>query len=163
MTLLFSFPLWPEDSLFKITDKKIDQELYIIENPRCGGIVTFEGIVRNHNEGLKVKSLEYQAYEAMALKEGVKIVEHVKKEFDIEDAICVHRAGHLAIGELAVWVYVAAEHRGEAFKACEYIIDQVKFTVPIWKREHYLDKDPVWVACHHCKEYHAKRERSLGV
>ena len=119
-------------------------------NARVGGVVTFEGKVRNHNEGLDVNSLEYQAYESMAVKEGQKIVTKALEHFDVVDVYCVHRVGHLKIGEMAVWVVALAEHRGEAFRACEYVIDTVKKTVPIWKREHYVAQDAEWVACHKC-------------
>jgi molybdopterin synthase catalytic subunit len=119
-------------------------------NARVGGVVTFEGKVRNHNEGLQVNSLEYQAYESMAINEGQKITEKAMKHFDVVDVYCVHRVGHLKIGEMAVWVVALAEHRAEAFKVCEYIIDTVKKTVPIWKREHYVAKEAKWIACHKC-------------
>ena len=129
-------------------------------SPKVGGIVTFEGTVRNHNEGYKVSSLEYQCYEEMAQKEGELIVSESLKKFDIEQAFCIHRMGHLKIGEMAVWVYAAAAHRGQAFLACQYIIDEVKGRVPIWKKEHYLNKDPQWVACHQCHEHFENNERT---
>jgi molybdopterin synthase catalytic subunit len=139
--------------MFKITDKVIDESVSV--SPRAGARVIFDGIVRNHNDGLDVSSLEYQAYEEMAVKEGLKIVEEAKLKFEVISAYCVHRVGHLQIGDIAVWVEVYSEHRKEAFLACQYIIDEVKLRVPIWKREHYVDKDPEWIACHRCASAHS--------
>lgn len=127
-----------------------------------GGIVSFQGTVRNHNEGHKVKSLEYESYTEMANKVGEKIVADAKEKFDIVDAVCVHRVGHLAIGDTAVWVYAFSHHRREAFEACQYIIDTVKDVVPIWKKEHYVDKDPEWVACHRCAEHAHENHQHHG-
>lgn len=121
--------------------------------PQAGAAVTFEGRVRNHNEGHNVTSLEYQCYESMAIKEGNKILKETFEKFNIINAICVHREGHLQISDIAVWIKVYSKHRKEAFEACQYIIDKVKLRVPIWKKEHYIDKDPEWVACHRCMEH----------
>ena len=119
----------------------------------AGGYTSFEGWVRNLNEGKKVLRLEYQSYEVLAIKEGQKIVQEALEKFDITKARCVHRVGQLELGQLAVWIGVSAEHRGPAFEACQYIINQVKIRVPIWKREHYVDEDPQWVECHHCAKH----------
>lgn len=123
-----------------------------ITRPENGAAVIFEGMVRNHNEGKGVTSLEYQAYASMAEKVGSKIVDDAKKKFNITNAVCIHSTGHLQVGDIAVWVIATSHHRKDSFLACEYIIDQVKRLVPIWKREHYLDGAPEWVACHHCCE-----------
>ena len=136
--------------MFKISSTSIEKyrnEIY--HTPECGGIVTFEGRVRNHNEGNSVDSLEYESYESLALKEGEKIIIEAKKKFNILEAFSVHRIGHLQIGDLAIWILVTAKHRGEAFSACQYIIDEIKTRLPIWKKEHYLDKnnEPQWVFC----------------
>ena len=124
-----------------------------LEDPRAGAIVFFEGKVRNHNEGHQVNSLEYQCYESMAVKEGRKIVEEALKKFDIHNAYCVHREGHLQITDSAVWVGACSSHRAEAFEACQYIIDEVKARVPMWKKEHYVDRPAEWVECHRCAEH----------
>ena len=121
-----------------------------LENPACGACVTFEGLIRNHNEGRAVLRLEYEAYGALAVREGEAIVREARAKFRIEEAACVHRTGMLEIGEMAVWVGVSSAHRGEAFKACAYIIDTVKQRVPIWKREHYADGTDEWVNCAQC-------------
>lgn len=143
--------------MFEMTNQPIiaDTTQERFSMPLAGALVTFEGRVRNHNEGLDVTSLEYQSYEEMAVKVGEKIVQIAKESFDIVDAYCVHRVGHLAIEDIAVWVVVASKHRREAFEACQYIIDTVKHEVPIWKKEHYVEKEPVWVNCHRCAEGHS--------
>jgi molybdopterin synthase catalytic subunit len=115
----------------------------------AGGFVSFEGWVRNHNEGKAVSGLSYEVYENLAVKEGQKIVEEAKVRFEILDAVVIHRSGDLGIGEMAVWIGVTAHHRDAAFVACRYLIDEVKKRVPIWKRESYLDGSGQWVACHH--------------
>jgi sulfur-carrier protein adenylyltransferase/sulfurtransferase len=121
-----------------------------LADPTCGGYTSFEGLVRNHNEGMSVRHLEYEAFEPLAVKEGERIVAEAIKRFGIERAACVHRIGDLAIGEMAVWVGASARHRDEAFRACRYIIDEVKHRVPIWKKEHYENGDSGWVNCERC-------------
>ena len=116
-----------------------------LQNSAAGALATFEGWVRDHSEGRAILQLEYQAYEALANKEGMRIIDETKRRFDILDAKCVHRVGSLDIGELAVWVGVSAVHRTSAFQACEHIINQVKRRVPIWKKEFYEDGDSGWV------------------
>ena len=112
---------------------------------RAGACTTFEGWVRDHNDGRAVLRLDYQAYAPLAQSEGERIIEEARGQFAIDEARCVHRAGALAIGDLAVWVGVSAAHRGAAFDACRYIIDEVKRRVPIWKNEHYADGESGWL------------------
>ena len=121
-----------------------------LADPACGGYAAFEGWVRDHNEGARVRQLEYEAFEALAVREGERIVAEAIARFGVTRAACVHRLGDLAVGELAVWVGVSAPHRAEAFLACRYIIDEVKHRLPIWKKEHYLDGDSGWVNCERC-------------
>jgi molybdopterin/thiamine biosynthesis adenylyltransferase/molybdopterin synthase catalytic subunit/rhodanese-related sulfurtransferase len=116
----------------------------------CGGFAAFEGWVRNHNEGHAVTRLEYEAFAELAEKEGARIVEEARAKFGVTRAACVHRVGSLALEDVAVWVGVSAAHRDEAFRACRYIIDEVKHRVPIWKKEHYLNGDSGWVNCERC-------------
>ncbi len=111
----------------------------------AGACVTFEGWVRSRNEGLPVLSLEYEAYIPLAEKEGARILAEARGKFDILGAVCVHRIGVLQIGEGAVWVGVASEHRGAAFEACRYIIDETKARVPIWKKEFYEGGATAWI------------------
>jgi len=113
----------------------------------AGACVTFEGWVRNENEGRSVTRLDYEGYEAVATKEGEKVLAEAREKFGLARAVCVHRVGSLAIGDLAVWVGVSAGHRGEAFNACRYIIDEIKHRLPIWKKEHYAEGDSGWINC----------------
>jgi adenylyltransferase/sulfurtransferase len=137
---------------FSFTREKIDEAALRTQllDPTAGGYASFEGWVRNHNEGFAVRHLEYEAFEPLAIKEGECIVAEAIKRFGVEHAACVHRIGNLAIGEMAVWVGVSARHRAEAFAACRYIIDEVKHRVPIWKKEHYENGDSGWVNCERC-------------
>jgi molybdopterin synthase catalytic subunit len=121
-----------------------------LEHPGCGGFAVFEGWVRDESEGERVTHLEYEAFEALALREGACILGEARTRFGVTRAACEHRLGDLAIGEVAVWVGVSAPHRDEAFSACRYIIDEVKRRVPIWKKEHYESGDSGWVNCERC-------------
>jgi molybdopterin synthase catalytic subunit len=110
----------------------------------AGAYASFEGWVRDHNEGRAVRGLAYEAYAALAEAEGAKVLEEARAKFAIFEVACVHRVGELALGELAVWVGVSAAHRDAAFAACRYVIDEVKARVPIWKRESYADGEALW-------------------
>ncbi|MDH4165459.1 MAG: ThiF family adenylyltransferase [Gammaproteobacteria bacterium] len=123
-----------------------------LADPACGGYATFEGWVRDHNEGRAVHRLEYEAYAALAEREGERIVAEAIARYGVQHAACVHRIGDLGLGEMAVWVGVSSRHRAEAFAACRYIIDEVKHRVPIWKKEHYVDGDSGWVNCERCAQ-----------
>ena len=116
----------------------------------AGACVTFEGWVRNHHGGEAVAALEYEAYEPVAEAEGTRILEEATSRFEVVTAFGRHRTGKLAIGDCAVWVGVCAAHRGAAFDACRYIIDQIKVRLPIWKKEHYVNGDSGWVNCERC-------------
>lgn len=118
-----------------------------LADPRAGACVTFEGWVRNHADGRPVLALDYEAFGELAEREGARIVAEARQKFDVLALACVHRTGALKIGDLAVWVGVAAAHRGAAFDACRYVIDEAKARVPIWKKEHYADGSSEWVNC----------------
>ena len=137
---------------FRFTDAAIDTEAARREllDRGAGGYVSFEGWVRDHNEGQEVARLEYEAFQALALKEGDRILAEALQQFPIKHALCIHRVGSLDLTEMAVWVGVSAAHRGEAFDACRFIIDEVKHRVPIWKKEHYRSGDSGWVNCERC-------------
>ena len=120
-----------------------------LQRPGCGGFCVFEGWVRETNEGREVSGLDYEAYNELAISEGERIIDEAVQRFSIADARCVHRIGSLAVGDTAVWIGVVSPHRDEAFRACRYIIDQVKMRLPIWKKEHYLVGESSWVACSH--------------
>ena len=119
----------------------------------AGGYAAFDGWVRNHNEGRAVERLEYEAYEPLAISEGEKIIAEANELYPFVKAAFVHRTGLLEIGDVAVWVGVAARHRDEAFKACRYIIDELKVRLPIWKKEHYTDGHSGWVNCERCAQH----------
>lgn len=128
-----------------------------LEDVRCGGAVFFEGRVRDHNEGRAVERLEYEAYEPLSIKEGETILEEARSRWSFQRAACIHRAGVLELGEIAVVVGVVSAHRDEAFQAARYIIDEIKLRLPIWKREHYVDGERSWVNCQRCGQAHADR------
>lgn len=133
--------------MFEITPDPIDPATLrrALAADAAGAFVAFEGWVRDHNGGRAVALLEYEAYAALAVSEGEAILEEAAERFAVEAVHAVHRTGRLAIGDLAVWVGVSAAHRGAAFDACRYVIDEVKARVPIWKREHYADGSVEWV------------------
>jgi molybdopterin synthase catalytic subunit len=116
----------------------------------AGAYASFEGWIRNENEGQQVLRLEYEAYGPLCIREGEKIISEVKAWLPILHAECVHRTGLLEIGDCAVWVGVSSPHRDEAFEACRHIIDQVKVCLPIWKKEYYADGHSDWVNCERC-------------
>jgi len=138
--------------MFQLTDKPIDPRALCdtVQDPSAGGFVSFEGWVRNHHQGRDVTSLEYEAFPALAQKEGNRILAKITSQHDIVAASCTHRTGHLQLGEIAICVVVSAAHRDAAFTACRAIIDSIKSTVPIWKKEHYADGTAEWVKCHAC-------------
>ena len=122
----------------------------LVSDKTSGAYVAFEGWVRNHNDGRRVLHLEYEAHERLGVKEGERIIHEAEKQFGIGTVYCVHRLGKLEISDIAVIVGVSAPHRGEAFEACRYIIDEVKHRVPIWKKEYYADGNSGWVNCERC-------------
>lgn len=133
------------DLMFELTYEPIEPRSTIV--PGAGGFVTFEGKVRNRHRGREVVELEYEAYSPMAVSEGQKLIQEAVQKFDLLTAMTIHRLGRLKIGDTAVWIEVGAAHRHEAFLGCEYIIDELKKRVPIWKKEHYLEGDSGWIGC----------------
>jgi molybdopterin synthase catalytic subunit len=136
--------------MFRLSTTPLDPAALARElgDPGAGALVTFEGRVRNQHDGRPVTALEYEAFAGLAEREGAQVLAEARTKFPLLAAVCVHRTGHLEIGELAVWVGVAAAHRGPAFDACRYVIDEVKARVPIWKKEHFADGSPAgWVNC----------------
>lgn len=110
----------------------------------AGAVVTFDGVVRDHARGKAVTSLEYQCYEGMARKQLERLRLQALEKWPLEAASIVHRVGHLQIGDSSVFIAVSSAHRGEAFEACRWIIDTLKTSVPIWKKEHYQDGE-TWI------------------
>jgi len=148
-----------------VTDQSIDPDALRdkLIDAAAGAYVSFEGWIRNVNEGRRVMRLEYEAYEPIAVSEGQRVVEEAITKFAVLQARCVHRTGMLEIGECAVWVGVTSGHRDEAFQACRYIIDEVKVRLPIWKKEHYVDGNSGWVNCERCATHgHKHKDIAAG-
>ena len=134
--------------MLELTDKTIlvgDLSLRL-ENLGAGALASFEGRVRNHHLGRKVKALEYEAAPLLAQKEFRRIVESTLVNSDILDVLCVHRLGRLEVGETAIWLGVLAPHRAEAFAACEHLMSELKKRLPIWKKEFFEDGTASWVS-----------------
>ncbi len=136
------------------TEIKISGEVLNISNcinwvmsEACGGINAFIGTVRNQTKDKMVTRLEFEAYETMALSEMHKIAKEAFQEYNVDKILIHHRTGILFPGDIPVIIVVAAAHRDAAFMACRYIIDTLKKTVPIWKKEIFEDGE-VWVAAH---------------
>lgn len=134
---------------FRLSTDPIDPTAlaHALLDVRAGAYVEFQGWVRNYNEGRSVESLDYEAYPALAEKEGSRILTEAASRFALLGAGCVHRVGALRLGDMAVWVGVTSAHRGAAFEACRWIIDETKARVPIWKKEHYLGGTTQWINC----------------
>lgn len=137
----------PAGIRFSLTDQPIAIPALAAElaDPAAGALVTFDGCVRNHNDGRTVYQLEYQAYPALALATGRNILIEEAARHGLLRAVAVHRTGPLAIGESAVWVGVAAAHRGAAFDAARAIMERLKYDLPVWKKETYSDGTSEWV------------------
>jgi molybdopterin synthase catalytic subunit len=135
--------------MIKISNKKLDVQdaISMVSDPGCGGLNVFIGTVRNQTKGRNVLKLEFEAYEPMAEKEMTKIVLEAKSKWGIKEMAIYHRTGLLEIGEIAVIIASSAPHRGDSFAACQYAIDTLKQTVPIWKKEIFEDGE-VWVSAH---------------
>lgn len=117
----------------------VQEALDFIQSPECGGQVIFSGTVRNHTQQRAVLKLFYECYEAMAISEMEKIAAQVKEKWAIQKLAMLHAVGDKYPGDIAVVIAVASAHRGIAFDACEYVIDTLKETVPIWKKEFFAD------------------------
>ncbi|MEO8614897.1 MAG: molybdenum cofactor biosynthesis protein MoaE [Luteolibacter sp.] len=132
---------------FSLVDHAIDCPSLAAElvDPAAGAVVTFDGRVRDHNDGRLVSHLEYQAYPALVVSTGQKILEEECARYGILRARASHRTGPLAIGEAAVWLGVASAHRGPAFDAARAIMERLKYELPIWKKEIYADGHTEWV------------------
>lgn len=118
-----------------------------VMSPDSGGIDVFIGTVRNATKGRVVLKLEFEAYKPMAIKEMQKVSQQTLERWPVQKVLIHHRIGTLQIGEVPVIIAVSAAHRDAAFEACRYIIDTLKQTVPIWKKEFFEDGE-VWVAAH---------------
>lgn len=135
--------------MIEITDQPIDVQNIITtaSKKEAGAINTFIGTVRNSTSGNKVIRLEYEAYEPMAVSEIQKIMDQASEHWKLTGYAVSHRVGILTPGEIAVVVAVSTPHRKDSFAACQFIIDTLKQTVPIWKREFFENGDE-WVSAH---------------
>lgn len=133
-----------------ITTENIDpgDVLARVGRPEDGAVAFFAGVVRNENQGRPVSGMEYEGYDEMAGKELAAIVGEAAERAGGGRVAAVHRLGRLAIGEVSVAIAVSAPHRAEAFDAARYIIEEIKKRLPVWKREHYLDRDAEWLEGH---------------
>lgn len=125
------------EPLILITREALDRNALVaaVTHPGAGGIVVFEGVVRDNARGKQVRYLEYDVYPEMAIQQIRAIVAEAQQHWGVQHAAVAHRIGRLEIGEASVIIVVATPHRAEAFEACRYIIDTLKATVPIWKKE----------------------------
>lgn len=137
----------PASIRFSLTEEPIDPIVLaeLLHDHSAGAEVTFDGRVRDHSAGHSVSHLEYQAYPALALATGQRILTEEAERFDIVRAMAVHRTGALQIGESAVWVGVSSAHRGAAFDAARAIMERIKYELPIWKKQTYADGRTEWV------------------
>jgi molybdopterin synthase catalytic subunit len=133
--------------VFAIVKTPIDMASLVqdVQEHACGGVVTFAGVVRERSDDDRhVTGLSYEAHEQMAIAEFERIAGEASDRFGPCRIAVQHRVGELRVGEIAVGVAVASAHRGEAFDACEYVIDELKRRAPIWKKEHYADGSANW-------------------
>ncbi|MEE9144560.1 MAG: molybdenum cofactor biosynthesis protein MoaE [Candidatus Binatia bacterium] len=132
--------------MFRVTQKAINlQELVeYVTDPEAGAIATFIGTTRNNNEGRKVISLDYEAYPEMAEKELARLGEEAKIKWNIQRMAIVHRIGPVQITEPSVIIAVSAAHRSDAFEACRFAIEEIKKSIPIWKKE-IFEGGEVWI------------------
>ena len=135
----------PAVSRAAIVREPIDTQKILgqIKRPEDGAAIAFEGIVRNNTKGRQTLYLDYEAYEDMALKQMEGLAEEALERFQVRDVALVHRLGRLQIGETSVLIVVASAHRGAAYEASRWLIDTLKRTVPIWKKEYFVD-GAVW-------------------
>lgn len=138
-----------ERTSIKITTEKLDLTACydFVTDPTCGGIAAFVGTVRNATQNKEVIQLEFSTYKPMALKEMQKIADSALEQFSIQKIAIHHAEGMLQIGAIPVIITAAAPHRKDAFLACQFAIDTLKETVPIWKKEYFQDGE-VWVNAH---------------
>jgi len=131
--------------LIEITDSSIDSESIVagIKAGSDGAVCVFDGIVRDNTRGRPTLYLDYEAYREMALEQMHRLAGEAVEQFGVRDVAVVHRLGRLAVGETSVLIVVASAHRAAAFDACRWLIDTLKRTVPIWKRETFAD-GTVW-------------------
>ncbi len=122
----------------------VEEAIRSVLTPASGAVDVFIGTTRDHAAGRSVRSLDYEAHETMALREVEKIVVVARERWKVSGIAVIHRLGRVDVGEASVVIAVSAAHRAEAFDACRYVIDTLKQTVPIWKREEFTDGTSEW-------------------
>jgi molybdopterin synthase catalytic subunit len=139
-----------KEALFAVTREPLDagRLTSLVRRDESGAVAVFLGVARNESEGRRVVALEYDAYPEMAARKLRAVADEARARWPITGMAIHHRIGRLAIGEASLVVAVSAGHRREAFAACEYAVDRVKQTVPIWKKEIWADGEGAWVAGH---------------
>ncbi|MBV8693968.1 MAG: molybdenum cofactor biosynthesis protein MoaE [Ktedonobacteraceae bacterium] len=132
--------------LVQLTREPLDRDALVaaVSHPSVGGIVVFEGVVRDNARGKQVRYLEYDVYQEMAELQIRSIIAEARQHWGVEHVAVAHRFGRMEVGEASVIIAVSSPHRAEAFEACRYIIDSLKTTVPIWKKEVAIDGEE-WV------------------
>ena len=132
--------------MFRLTEKslRLEELIEFVTDPEAGAIATFIGTTRNNNDGRKVIALDYDAYPEMAEKELARLGEEAKNKWPICRMAIVHRIGPVQITEPSVMIAVSAAHRDAAFAACRFAIEEIKRTVPIWKKEVY-EGGEIWI------------------
>ena len=135
--------------MIKISDQPIDIQACIdaVQSERAGAIDVFIGTVRNHNNAKEVVRLEFETYDAMAVKKMKELAKQAHERWDIEKIVMIHRKGILQIGDVAVVIAVSTPHRVASFEACQWLIDTLKTVVPIWKKEIY-ESGEEWLEAH---------------
>ncbi len=135
--------------MIEITDQPIQVQscMDAVQSERAGAVDVFIGTVRNHNKNKEVIRLEFEAFDAMAVKKMKELAEEASRRWPVEKIAIVHRKGILEIGDIAVVIAVATPHRKDAFDACRWVIDTLKEVVPIWKKEMYENGEE-WLEAH---------------
>jgi molybdopterin synthase catalytic subunit len=133
--------------MFNITERPLDRIELVddVATPAAGAVVTFEGRVRNKNNDRSVTALSYTAYPELAEHVATNIQREAKEKFSIQKVTILQRCGKLVVGECSIRVAVSAAHRKAAFRAGEWIIDEIKKRLPVWKKEHYADGSDAWI------------------
>lgn len=133
----------------------LEQAYQLANDAQNGAVVVMSGTVRDNTEGRPVESLEYQAYEPMAIQVFQQIAAQIQAQWPgVKRVVIHHRIGQLRVGEISVLVAVGSPHRAEAFAACQYGIDTLKHNAPIWKKEHWADGSSSWVSIAACEDQH---------
>ncbi|MEM9567343.1 MAG: molybdenum cofactor biosynthesis protein MoaE [Cyanobacteria bacterium P01_E01_bin.34] len=143
--------------VIQLASLSLDTVYQVADHPGNGAVVVMSGTVRNKTLGQEVLFLEYQAYQPMALRVFKQIATDINDRWPDTNAVAIHhRIGKLTIGEISVLVAVGMPHRSEAFAACQYAIDTLKHTAPIWKKEHFADGSSEWVSIGACEDQHGQ-------